>query len=685
MEDNEVVAIVDREFNSAMGAPDGELSTERALSWKYYNSEPLGNEVEGKSTYVTSDVADVVDGIMPSLMRMFSTKENLVTFDAHGPEDEPLAAQETDYTSHVFFKKNKGAFMTLYTWFFDALLQKNGIVKCWYDESEKITEETYQGLTEEEVFKLLEDEELEPIEKEESEYSQMVDGMEVPIKTWDIKFKRTCKVNTIRVEPVPPEEYRITADARCVDPSDARMVGQERNVKRSELIAMGFDEELVLGLPTTSNMPYSEEELSRRDKEDDYSETWGDPYEEDVEIREAYLKIDGELRQIMTCEGQLLSNEPVDRQPFHVLSSKPLPHKHFGTCPAEQVMDIQKLATTLTRQMMDNIYQTNNPRNLIYEQAIGEDTMDGLLSTEIGGNVIVDRPIGEAWAPMTVPFTAGQSFPILEMLDKTKRDRTGVHSNAEGLDPDQLKNIQGQVMREAVSMSKDKIEMIARIFAETGIKSLFLHIHELIRKYPNKAEVVKLRGTWVPVDPSSWRDRTDVTINIGLGIGSKESNLLHLNMIQQAQQMLKDSGLSNLVVTPKNLYNMAREIAKNADQDDQLFFTDPGEEMSPPVGQEAMQLQQQAQMLQMKEQQLNQLEQQINKTALQHEREMLKIQQNEQKIRQADKHHKDDMDLEIQNLRNEIAEMKLKYKESPDSDEIEFEFDPATSTIIPVS
>lgn len=682
MEDREIIAIVDAEFEAAMGAPDGEISTERALAWKYYNSEPLGNEIEGKSSYVTSDVADVVDGIMPSLMRMFSTKDNLVSFDAHGPEDEALAAQETDYTSYVFFKKNPGSFMTLYTWFFDALLQKNGIVKCWYDESDKITEETYKNLTEDEIFALLDDEELEPIEKEES---TVYDG-DSEVKLYDMKFKRTCKVNTIKVEPVPPEEYRITSDARCVDPSDARMVGQERDVKRSELIAMGFDEQTVLDLPTTTNVPYSEEELSRRDKEDDYSENYAsDPLEESVEVRECYLKIDGVLMQVFTCNHVLLSAEPVDRQPFHVLSSKPLPHKHFGTCPGEQVMDIQKLATTLTRQMMDNIYQTNNPRNLIYEQAIGEDTMDGLLSTEIGGNVIVDRPIGEAWAPMTVPFTAGQSFPILEMLDKTKRDRTGVHSNAEGLEADSLKNIQGQVMREAVSMSKDKIEMIARIFAETGIKSLFLHIHELIRKYPNKAEVVKLRGTWVPVDPSSWRDRTDVSVNIGLGIGSKESNLLHLQMIAQTQKALEESGLKNLVVMPRNLYNLAREIAKNADQDDQLYFTDPGNELAPPVGQEAMQLQQQAQMLQMKEQELTRREQVIDKTMLQHQREMLKIEQSGQKITQADKQHDDKMDLEIQALRNEIAEMKLKYKEAPEGEELGFEYDPATNTLTPLT
>jgi len=672
--DREILAIVDREFTSAMGAPDGEISTERALAWDFYNSKPLGNEVDGKSEVVTSDVSDVVDGIMPSLLRLFTTKDNLVSFDPTGPEDEALAEQETDYTSHVFFKKNEDSFLTLYNWFFDALVQKNGIVKAWQDESEIITEETYTGLSEEEVFKLLEDDELDAEEREERAEQVIIDGESAEITVHDIKFKRTTKKNCVQVECVPPEEYRISADARWVNPSKARMVGQERLAKRSELIAMGFDEEAVLSIPAQHNNTNTSEKTKKRNKTDETRSVSSDPLEEEVEVRECYLKIDGELRQIFTASNHVLGNEPADRQPFHVLSSKPLPHKHFGTCPAEMVMDIQEITTTLTRQMLDNLYQTNNPRNAIYEQAIGDETMDGLLSTEIGGSVIFDRPVSESWAPMTVPFTAGATFPMLELWDKAKRDRTGVHSDADGLAPEQLKNIQSSVLREAISMSKDKIEMIARIFAETGIKSLFLHIHELLRKHQDKEEVVKLRGEWVPVDPSSWRERFDITVNIGLGIGSRESNLLHLSQIAQTQSALEQSGGKNLIVTPKNKYNLAKEIAKNSGQEADLYFTDPGQAMTPPLPQEAQQLQLQAQALQQKEQELNRLEERINKTMLQHEREMLKIDQKDQ-------HHDDDVMVKLEGLQNELTEMQLKYEEDVKGVTADFDYDPLTGRV----
>jgi hypothetical protein len=198
--------------------------------------------------------------------------------------------------------------------------------------------------------------------------------------------------------------------------------------------------------------------------------------------------------------------------------------------------------------------------------------------------------------------------------------------------------------------------MIARIFAETGIKSLFLHIHELIRKHQNKEEVVKLRGTWVPVNPAGWRDRLNVTVNIGLGIGSRESNLLHLNSIREIQGMLSSAGYSNLIVKPKNVYNMAKEIAKNAGQEPDLFFTDPGDKMAPPSSQEQMEIQQQMQLIQQKEAELRERENRVNRTELQHQREMLKIQQD--KIE-----HTDDVMVELEKLRNQLTEMQLKYDE----------------------
>jgi hypothetical protein len=241
-----------------------------------------------------------------------------------------------------------------------------------------------------------------------------------------------------------------------------------------------------------------------------------------------------ELRQVYTAGNEVLSNELCDRSCFHVISPQILPHKHFGRATAEKVMDIQEIQTTLLRQTLTNLYHTNMPGTAIWEHAIGENTLDDLLTTRVGRVVRFNRPVGESMAPMTVPFTAQGTFPMLEYFDTVKRDRTGVASDAQGLSPDALKNIQTSVLAASVDMSRMKIEAIARIFAETGIRTLFMHIHELARKYQDRETIVKLRGNWVPVSPTEWRERTDMTVNTAWVSGAE--NLLHLNAIAEKGQ-----------------------------------------------------------------------------------------------------------------------------------------------------
>lgn len=668
--DDELLSIVDAEFQTAMGAPDGDISEERANAWNYYLSKPLGNEVEGQSAVVTSDVADAVDGIMPSLLRIFTTADNLVSFDPVSREDIPAAEQESDYVNHVFFKQNE-AFLILYTWSFDGLVQKNGIVKAWWDEAEVVTTESYANLTEDELFELLSDDDVEPVERSEHT-TTLEDGSRVTLH--DIKVRRVEKDGCAHVENVPPEQFRISSDSRSLNPSKARMVGQERDdVTRSELLEMGFDPEIVDGLPAHGDVHRSPEDIARRSKTDEQFDAPRDRSQDKIFVREAYIKVDydgdgrSELRQVFIAGNTLLSNEEVDRQPFHVWSPQPLPHKHFGRASAEKVMDIQEVNTTLLRQTLTNLYHTNQPGHAVWEQGIGETTLDDLLTTRIGRVAQFRRPVNESYSPMTVPFMAQHTFPMLEYFEKVKRDRTGISSDGEGLSPEALKNIQTSVLAQAVDLSKMKIEAVARIFAETGIKSLFLHLHELLQKHQQKEQIVRLRNEFVPVNPQEWRTRSDMTVNIGLGIGTREQNLLHLNAISEDQNAIVESGGMNLLLTPKNVYNTMAEKVKNARlQDPSLYFTDPGDKKAPPPSDQQLELQRQQQQLAARQQQLDAREQQQEQQKIQlqareqqqkHEREMAELRR---KI-EADR---DKFQAQMDDLKFKYTELEVKSNEN---------------------
>lgn len=669
--DDELLAIVDAEFSAAMGAEGGDISSERALAWENYTNQPLGNEIDGESQVTTSDVSDVIDGIMPSLLRIFTTADNLVSFDPVGPEDIAASEQESDYVNYVFFKQN-AAFLILYTWFLDALVQKNGIVKAWWDESEVVTTETYEGLSENELMELLGDDELEPIEQAErtSETIDPMTGQLVIATVHDVEFRRVSKSGRARVENVPPEEYRISADSRSLDPSGARMVGHERLATRSELIEMGFDKKIVEGLPAHGEQIQSLENTSRRDKAEEFWDNSSDRSQDKILVRDGYFRIDAdgdgkaERRQLFKAGDKLLINEPIDRQPFHVISPKPLPHKHFGEATAEKVLDVREINTTLLRQTLMNLYHTNNPEHAVWEQAIGENTLDDLLTRKVGSVKRFSRPVGEAYATISTPFMAQHSFAMMEYFDKVKRDRTGVRADGEGLSPEALKNIQQTVLASATDLSKMKVEAIVRIFAETGIKSLFLHLHELLLKHQDKQQIVRLRNKWVPVDPRQWRTRQDMTVNIGLGIGTREQNLLHLNAIWEKQMQMVSLGMMNLTVNPQGLFSTAGEIVKNANlKMPTMFFSDPGNAQGPPPNQEQIKLQQQQQALAAQEQQIEQRRQQLDAQKVQLDQQKMQMDHQHEmaELRRKTDADKDSFTIENEKLKNDLLEMKLKY------------------------
>lgn len=684
--DEELVSIVDDEFDNAMGKEGGDISRERAQSWKAYLSKPLGNEVEGLSKALTTDVSDVIDGIMPSLLRIFTQVENLATFDPIGEDDIEAARQETDVVNHTLFRKNP-AFLLFHTWFMDALIQKNGVVKAYWEDYESVSTESYEGLNEQELQLLMDDDELEPEEQESRTEEIMVPTptpmgvmpMRQQVTLYDVTFKRTAKQGKVCVDPVPPEEYRISSDAFSIDPCCARFVGHEREVTRSDAIEMGFGKDEVMALPTSHESRTGDERQARRDKaeEDKDLPSTGDESQEKILLREAYIKVDydkdgvSELRQVFTCGGKLLGNEPSDRQPFHVLTPKPLPHKHFGRSVAELVEDIQELNTTLLRQALDNIYATNQPGHAVWELGMGEDTLDDLLTTAMGRVVRFSRPVGESYQSMTIPFTAQHSFTAMEYFDKAKRDRTGITQESEGLSPEALKNIQTTVLSQAIDVARGKVECIARIFAETGIKGLLLHIHELLLKYQDKPEVMELRGKFVQVDPREWRKRTTMSVTVGLGLGTQTQNLIHLNAIWDKQKDIVAAGGMGTLVTPHNVYQTAAQIVKNANlKQPALFFTDPGPEATGKEDEKedpAIAVQMEAVKVEREKTQVK-----AQKDQVEAQQKMLDIQQKQQdlqsahareiaKLRSEDEARQDKMLIEMEKIRNQLTEMELKY------------------------
>lgn len=589
MDELELKTIIRNEIDNAIGYLETETVDDRTLSLEYYLRQPYGNEVDGRSQVVTGEVAEAIDGALPQLIRVFTSTEDVVRFEAAKDGGGEHADQATDLCNWVFYKQNDG-FLILHNWFKDALMQKVGIVKAyWLDEKDE-TKEKYAGLTEDELALLLADGTYEVIEQETVDYA--LDGQQ-PYSTHSVKLKRVINKSRIVIENVPPEEFLIDKRARCI--ADAQFIAHRRRIARGDLVALGYSKDIVMQIPVGDRLTYSPEVLARYSQGElpqDISDT--DDMMQEVEVFDCYIKVDTnkngllERRKVTYAGEMILDNEECDYVPFHSICPFPIPHKFYGQSLADRTMDLQLIKSTITRQMLDNLYLTNNYRVAAVD---GQVNLDDLLTSTAGGVVRVKNP--SAIVPLTVQSTASQSFPMLEYLDNIQAKRTGVSDMQQGLDPNILQNTTATAVAAMSQQASGKLELIARIFAETGVKSLFKGILQLLCKYQNQPLTANIHGKFTEYDPREWSNQYNVTINVGLGNGNRQEQIAMLQMILAKQeQIIQTYGATNPLVTVSQYRNTLGKMIEMAGfKDTSSFMNQITPEIEQSIQQQASQSQ----------------------------------------------------------------------------------------------
>ena len=570
MDEQKLKVILEAEIDDAIGYVETETVEQRTKAINYYNRYEYGNEVDGRSKIVTGEVAEVVDGALPQLMRIFAGSDELGRFEPRMPGDEEFAKQATELTNYVFFSDNDGVII-LHNWMKDALLQKNGIVKYWWEDSEDPTKEEYKGLNAEELTLLFADGEMELISQETEEVG--IDPMGMPILSYNVVIKKKKEVGKVCVENVPPEEFLIAKRDKSI--KNARFVAHRTVKTRSDLIAMGYPQDQVDKMPAYNDLTYTPERVARYSAGEMPDETQSlDFTMQEVELFECYIRTDfdgdgiAELRKVVYAGDQIIDNEETDHIPFASICPIPMPHKFFGQSLADRAMDIQLIKSTITRQILDNLYLTNMPRVTALD---GQVNLDDLLTSSPGGVVRIKSQ--GAVQPLSVPATASQSFPMLDYMDQVLQKRSGVTSMSQGIDPNILQNTTATAIAAMQQAGSGRIEMIARIFADTGVKDLFAGIFHLILKYQDKPRVIRLRGKYVSIDPREWKNNYDVTVNVGLGTGSQDQKMAMAAMVMQKQeQILSTQGFANPLVSVGQYRNTLGKFIEAAGYKDSMEF-----------------------------------------------------------------------------------------------------------------
>jgi len=582
-------SILQHEIQSAVNYYDSEFSADRSEVLDYYLGQPFGNEVPNRSQVVATEVSDTIEYIMPSLMKMFASSGDFVRFQPRGPEDVKAAEQATDLVNFAINEDNRG-FTVLHNWFKDALLFKQGAVKFYWDETETVVNETYENLTEDEVTLLLDDPAVEVVSQEVIEMGVVAaDGQELPMDVrYNVEVNVKKRGGKVKIDNIPPEEMIFSRRATSLE--DCGFIAHRTQVRAGDLIEQGYDEETVMAyagyddLDDEAERQARFEELESGDRFESH-----DPSMREVLVTEAYIRADfdgdniPELRRVVALgDGvEILENEPFDHVPFALLSPILIPHRMVGRSVAEMVMDLQMIKSTIMRQMLDNLYLTNNSRVAAVE---GQVNLDDLLSSRPGG-VVRTRAPGMV-QPLAVPQIGSTAFAMLEYVDQVRDQRTGFSKASMGLDPSTLQSTTASAVNATIQGAQLKIEMIARVFAETGCRELARGVLALLQKHQDEERVVRIRGEFVSIDPRAWVNGFDMSIDVGLGNGREDEKMsMLLQILGKQEQLLQQLGPNNPVVKPSQYVNTLKRIAEMAGFKDTSQFFNSGEEIDQALAQ----------------------------------------------------------------------------------------------------
>lgn len=580
MDDEQILAIVGRALNNSVGGDTNNdyISANRRNALASYLGEK-GEVEKGKSSVVSTDVADAIEWIMPEVMKAFTQNNEVVTFDPVNADDKRQAEIESRYVYDTIMKDNNG-FLILHEFVKDALMQKNGFLKVFYDDSAEVTTEDYTGLTEPEYNMLIADPFVEVTGLEIEEVDDLP-----PL--YNVNITRTMPNGRTEIIAVAPEDFRVSRMHNSVSLEKCRFCAHMMLKSKTDLIDDGYDLDIIEELDGNS-FEYSENTLYRFSMQGEMVTPAELMNEDDpmYEVAECYMYIDIDGDGIaeyvkVTVAGydnptHVLDIEPIDSNPFISATAILMSHKLFGLSIYDRLKEIQEQKTSLWRNILDNMYLQNNQRTIAIE---GQVNLDDLLVSRAGGIIRAKTP--NAVQPFTTPALPSDAYRMLDYLDQVRAGRSGVSPEGSIADTAMGDSVGSQGLERLLSQKEELVGLMVRVFAETGIKPLCNKIRDILIRHRDVAEDYEFRGDWIKVNPSQWRARKRSTVRVGTGSGNRKEQAAAIQNVLLLQEKILQNPNQTLV-TEEKVFNALNDLTKFSGMPGAAaYFLDP----SSPEGQ----------------------------------------------------------------------------------------------------
>jgi hypothetical protein len=563
MTDSELVSLLSQAKEQA-AIYNGEFMRENTKFLAAYLGDKSGEfaGIPNQSSVVSTDIADVVEADMPSLMRIFYGSGDVVTFQPN--TDNPAEVQEAeDKTKYVnwIVRNQPESFQILHAWLKDAEIQKNGVVKYFVDEQKEVDEERFTGVDFDELSTI-----VESLNDPDVTKSEIIEQEETSPGVWDLKFKVTRETKKICILNIPPESFLISRNATSID--DAELVGDRVRKTRGELLAEGFPRELIDSLSTVdeednrnSNIKAVRDRDQGGNNPDGTINNWASQH---VEISDLYVKVDfdgdgiAERRHVMISGNKVLVNEYFNHVPYASLSAILMPHKAIGRSRAEITYSTQLQKTALVRGMNDNIRISQRPRNVVHPDIDLDDMLtyrdNGIIRMEEDTKILPQNAV----MPLTIPYTGDKTLQVIQYVDQARAQTTGALLANQGLDADKIMSETATRFNGIKDSSDAKVELIARNYAETGFRKLYEGIAWLASRFQDTQTEIRVLGKQLTVNPTSWKYKHHIQSNVGLGAGNNEKSVESLQGLYAIQQQLKANG--STLTDDVDIYNTLKRI-----------------------------------------------------------------------------------------------------------------------------
>ena len=652
LDDDEIAVVLDDCIRRSTGYYDSQISRERKKVVDYYNATLPRPAHDGNSKYVSMDVYDAVESMKAVLLETFSAGHKVVRFAPQNADDTVMADVASNYVDFVANRQNN-LFDVMQTAIHDGLIARAGLAKVYWCNQDETTNEYVSQLTEDELDAMLAEPNIE-IDEIEQDATGLYTGT----------LAVTRDTSQVKIESVAPENFLIEPQAKSL--TDVSFCAERLLLSMSDLREMGYDEDLLdeIGAGEEYSAETDPEVMARFEEIGSDRGFNSNSYQDQVRlvtVYECYANLDcegtgiAELYKITKAGNVILDKEKVTRKPYIAFVPLPVPHAFWGNNFGTKVLPTQNARTVLTRSILDHAMITNNPRYVVTKGSLTNPRE--LIDNRVGGIVNVTRP--DAIMPMPQAPLNPFIFQTIKMLDDDKEETSGISRLSQGLNKDAISQQNSAAMVEQLAtMSQQRQKIIARNFANNFLRPLYVLVYQLVVENEDQQKIVDLAGQFVPIKPSQWADKRDVTVEMHLGYGEQERE--GQKFLAMHQLLSADPSIAMIYSAEQKHKMLTRIMEQSGIVNAADYLKDPAT-IQPPQPDPAQQLQ-----MQMAQQQIEIQERQtkLGELKAQNDAEMARMKLELEKL-------KSERSFALQSDGMDLKEAQLEHKRHIDNSELD--------------